>query len=98
MTSELVAAGCGRIIVPTIARIDYLAALRRLSRDRDPSMLPQVLYHLWRFTDRVDFTRLDVATGMLERANAFVDAVEAERAGIHLLMPPTRATLILDEQ
>jgi Fic/DOC family len=87
MTSELVAAGQGRIIVPTISRNDYLAALRLLSRQDNPEMLPQVLQHLWRFTDRVDFTSLDQAMAQLTASNAFVDATEAEQDGIQLTMP-----------
>jgi Fic/DOC family len=87
MTSELVATGQGRIIVPTISRNDYLAALRLLSRQDNPEMLPQVLQHLWRFTDRVDFTGLDQAMAHLTASNAFVDATEAEQDGIQLTMP-----------
>jgi Fic/DOC family len=87
MTSELEAAGQCRIIVPTISRNDYLAALRLLSRQDNPEMLPQVLQHLWRFTDRVDFTSLDQAMAQLTASNAFVEASDAEQNGIHLSMP-----------
>jgi hypothetical protein len=96
MTSELVAAGQSRIIVPTISRNDYLAALRLLSRQDNPEMLPQVLQHLWRFTDRVDFTSLDEAMADLTASNAFVEASDAEQNGIHLSMPRRSALGLKD--
>jgi hypothetical protein len=38
MTKELVSAGLSRIVIPTVYRSDYLAALRAMSRRREPSI------------------------------------------------------------
>ena len=92
MSSELVAAGDNRIIVPTVSRNDYLAALRRLSRHDDPTLLPAVLDHLWRFTNRVDFTDFRRAVDVLTASNAFIDANEAERESLQLRMPVVSAS------
>ncbi len=87
MTAELVAGDQVRVIVPTVCRNDYLAALRRLARQDRPDLLIDVVDRLQRFTARIDFSSFDVARGQLAHANAFVAADDAERRGIHLLMP-----------
>ncbi|MGI8938623.1 MAG: Fic family protein [Iamia sp.] len=87
MAAELVAGEQSRVIVPTICRLDYLNGLRRLTRQDRPDLLIDVLDRLQRFTAAIDFTDTTTAREQLATANAFVDAVEAERSGLHLRMP-----------
>jgi len=87
MTAEHVAGAQMRVIVPTISRNDYLAGLRRMSRQDRPDLLIEVVDRLQRFTGRIDFSSFERAQAELDAAQAFVDANEAERRGLHLLMP-----------
>jgi Fic/DOC family len=87
MNAELAAAGESRIIVPTVFRNNYLAALRALSQNRIAGAIVRTLDFAQRYTAAVDFADLDRARFVLERTNAFVDPNEAETAGIRLLMP-----------
>lgn len=71
MNSELVSAGQIRIIVPTVFRDDYLLALRRLSRARDPKPYVSVMEKLQRFSSNLwgeDFYELDA---YLKSCNAY---------------------------
>jgi hypothetical protein len=85
MNAELVAAHQSRIIVPTVYRDDYLGALRRLSRQDDPSVLIKALRYAQEWTCRIDFTDLEGARAQMESTNAFDD-----REGARLLLPPRR--------
>jgi hypothetical protein len=87
MNAELSAAGQVRILIPLILRNDYLAALRRLSRDEDAQLLCRVLGRAWRWSAEIDFSSLAATRGMLDATNALVDAPDAERTGRHLLLP-----------
>jgi len=62
MNAELVHAGQIRIIVPTVYREDYLLALRRLSRSKDPLPYIAVMERLQKFSSNLwgeDFYELD---------------------------------------
>jgi hypothetical protein len=83
MNSELVSAHQSRIIIPTVFREDYLGALRRLSRQDDPSVLIKALRYTQNWTSRIDFTDLQVATEQIEATHAF-----EKSEGARLLMPP----------
>ncbi|MGH9076024.1 MAG: Fic family protein [Acidimicrobiales bacterium] len=83
MNSELVAGGQARIIVPTVFRTDYLGALRRMSRQDDPSVLIKALRYAHDWTSRIDFTDLDVARDQMRDTNGF----ESPEDGVRLLMP-----------
>jgi hypothetical protein len=87
MNAELSAARECRILVPLIVRNDYLAGLRRLSRDDDAQQLCRVLGRAWRWSAQVDFSSLAAARAMLDATHALVDPADAERAGRHLLLP-----------
>lgn len=88
MTAEHLAGAEVRAIVPTICRNDYLNALRRLTRQGRPDLLLALIDRLQRFTAGIDFGRDAVTRRQLSEANAFVDANDAERRGLHLLAPP----------
>ncbi len=89
MNAEYVAGDEQRAVIPTITRNDYLRALRRLSRQDRPDLFVTYLDRIRRWTTRIDWSTLDGTRGQLERANAFVDANDAEDRGIQLLDPTT---------
>lgn len=84
MTAEHVAGAQVRAIVPTVCRNDYLNALRRLTRQGRSDLLLALIDRLQRFTLGVDFSTEEGARKQLTDANAFVDADDGERRGIHL--------------
>jgi hypothetical protein len=71
MNSELVAGSQSRIIVPTVFRDDYLGALRRLSRQDDPSVLVKALRYAHDYTTQIPFDTTLAAEAALRRTNAF---------------------------
>lgn len=87
MNAELVKADAVPIIVPTVFRSNYLAALRRLSHHADPSAYIRMLSFAQAFTQRVPWTSLEVATAVLTKCNAFIPSDEAEKAGLALRIP-----------
>ncbi|MGH3681608.1 MAG: Fic family protein [Natronosporangium sp.] len=87
MNAELSAAKQQRILIPLVVRNDYLAGLRRLSRDDDAELLCRVLGRAWHWSAQLDFSSLASARVMLEATNALVDPADAEREGQHLLLP-----------
>lgn len=89
MNAHYVAGDEQRAVIPTISRNDYLRALRRLSRQDRPDLFVTYLDRVRRWTTRVDWSTLDIAGVQLERANAFVDANDAEDRGLQLLDPRT---------
>ena len=87
MNAELVAGDEERIVIPTVFRGNYLAALRALSRTGRPDPLIRVLDYAQRWTVALDWSSLDVAERELVRCNAFLDSDEAEAMGKRLRMP-----------
>jgi fido (protein-threonine AMPylation protein) len=83
MNAELVSQGERRILIPTAFRIDYMSALRRLTRQDDPLVLIRALDRAQDFTSRIDFTDYDRARATLERYGAFGEAEDAR-----IRMPP----------
>ena len=73
MNSELAAAGLAKIIVPTVFRPDYLGALRRLSRDRDPAALINAMSRLFDFSHWLGNGDFDTLKHRLEASDAFCD-------------------------
>lgn len=87
MNAELVAARQVRVIVPTVYRNNYLAALRAASRTGHHDAVHRTLAFARRFTARVDFSSRSAAEQDLVRAHALLDADEAERDGLRLQLP-----------
>ncbi|MDE0356242.1 MAG: Fic family protein [Gammaproteobacteria bacterium] len=87
MNAELAAGGEERIIVPTVFRDNYLAALRALTRTGRPDPLIGVLDYGQRWTIAVNWTLIPDTTRELEACNAFLDSDEAEAEGLRLRMP-----------
>lgn len=87
MNAELVATGESRIIVPTVSRNNYLMALKALSQNGITGALVRTLDFAQRYTAAVDFAALDRARFILDRTHAFADPIEADAAGIRLILP-----------
>lgn len=87
INGELTAAGEQRVIIPTVYRNNYLQALRALSRSKNPKPLVRVIDFAQRYSAAVPWMSVDEASSVLERTNAFMDATEADDAGVRLQMP-----------
>ena len=88
MNAELVAGQQSKIIVPTGFRSDYLSALRRLSRDDDPSVYIKALRFLHDYTAQIDWTTHDTAEADLRSTNAFEETDDAPRLSLLRPVPP----------
>ncbi len=89
MNAELVAGHQSKIVVPTGFRSDYLSALRRLSRDDDPSVYIKALRFLHDYTAQIDWTTHDAAEADLRTTNAFAETDDAPRLRLLRPAPPT---------
>jgi len=87
MNAELVAAGEQRIVTPQVYRNNYLMGLRALSVSNRPDALIRTLDFAQRYTAAIDFSTFENALEMLAATNAFHDPVEADAAGIRLVLP-----------
>jgi len=83
MNAEVVSQGERRILIPTAYRNDYLGALRRLTRQDDPSVLIRTLDRAQDFAHRIDFSDYERARTKLETYGAFGEGEEAR-----IRMPP----------
>ena len=88
MTAELVAGRQSKIIVPTGFRSDYLSALRRLSRDDDPSVYIKALRFLHDYTAQIDWTTHASAEADLRSTGAFEETDDAPRLKLLRPVPP----------
>jgi hypothetical protein len=82
MNTELVKGNQTRIIVPTVFREDYILSLRKLSRDKDPSVLIRVMERLQMFSDNLYGDDFDELNEYLKKCNAFE---EPERGKLNII-------------
>ncbi len=87
MNAELSAGGQGRIIIPTVYRLNYLAALKGATHNSQFDSLLATLRFAQRYTARVDFSDRTSAERDLAATSALRDPVEAEDYGVRLRMP-----------
>ena len=87
MNAELVSAGEIRIIIPTVCRNNYLAALRALSHNGVANPIIRMLDFAQRYTGMIPFDSYEEANNVLTRTNAFMDSNEADNAGKRLVLP-----------
>lgn len=71
MNAELVKQNQTKIIIPTVYRDDYMGALRRLTRQQDPSAYIRMLARAQAFSATITGADLDAMEERLERSNAF---------------------------
>ena len=87
MNAELSAGGLVRLIIPTVLRLNYIAALKAATLHGDFKALIAVAEYAQRYTARVDFTTLESAERILTMTNALRDPYDAEQAGVRLELP-----------
>ncbi len=87
MNADLIANGEERIVVPTVYRGNYLAALKALSLTANPEPLIRALDYAQRWTLSVPWGELQTTQAVLESCHAFLDPMTAEAQGIRLQMP-----------
>ncbi len=73
MNSELVKEGHCKIIIPTVYRDDYLGALRRLTRNRDPKPYVRMLDRAHEFSHTIHGESMNEMQKNLEASNAFLE-------------------------
>ena len=71
MNAELVKEKQTRIIIPTVYRDDYLGALRRLTRQKDPVVYVKMLQRAQEFSYTIKANDMNEAEIHLEACNAF---------------------------
>ena len=76
-----------RIIIPTVYRNNYLAALKALSQGENPKPIIPVLDFAQKYTTSIRWENFDIARSDLQETNAFKDSTEAEDNGIRLVLP-----------
>ena len=76
MNAELVRGGLSRIIITTSDRQDYLRALRRLSRQRDPGLYLRMLDRAQTFTAELRPDSYGLLKEQLTNVQAFDEANE----------------------
>lgn len=87
MNAELVTAGEVRLIIPTVYRNNYLAALRAATHNGRYEALYSTLAFARRYTARVDFTDRTSAEHDLDRTDALMDPNLADANGVRLRLP-----------
>jgi len=87
MNAELVAADECRIIIPTIYRNNYLAALRALSQNQAAEPMIRMLNFAQKYTMSIDFSTYETAELELRQTNAFMDPGIADEEGFRLKLP-----------
>ena len=71
MNAELVKEKQTKIIIPTVYREDYLGALRRLTRQKDPIVYVRMLQRAQEFSATINGKDMNKAEIYLEACNAF---------------------------
>lgn len=78
MNAELVHQLQTKIIIPTVYRENYLSALRKLSRQQEPSAYIRMLRHAHEFSNNLFGEDLKEMEMQLDRSNAFKDPENAK--------------------
>jgi len=74
MNAELVKAGQSKIIIPNVFRIDYLGALRKLTRQGEPDVYIRMLQRARQFSATLKGKDIDVMQQLLTESNAFSES------------------------
>ena len=76
MNAELTAANMPKIIIPTVYRIDYIDALKRLTQNGEPATIIRAMERVRLFSSGLDGSDYDSLRTYLEQCNAFRDEQE----------------------
>lgn len=85
MNAELSAVDACRVMIPLSYRDEYLAALRALSLNDNPTALWRMIDRAQRWADSVNWTDRDRVLEQLTRTNALVVPDEAQARNLHLV-------------
>lgn len=77
MNAELFRGGQSRIIVPTVFREDYILALRKLTRSKEPATYIRVMEKLHKFSDNLYGNDFDELNNYLVECNAYEEPEKA---------------------
>lgn len=77
MNAELFRGGQSRIIVPTVFREDYILALRKLTRSKEPDTYIRVMEKLHKFSDNLYGADFDELNNYLVECNAYEEPEKA---------------------
>lgn len=77
MNAELFHGGQSRIIVPTVFREDYILALRKITRSREPGTYIRVMEKLHKFSDNLYGDDFDDLNNYLIECNAYEEPEKA---------------------
>jgi len=78
MNAELVKQGQSKIIIPTVYRDDYMLALRKLTRQHDPSPYVRMLMKVHTFSSGITGDDISAMERFLEASNAFKEHDKAK--------------------
>ena len=88
MNAELSATAAARIVIPSVYRNEYLAALRRTSAtDGDLDAYIRVMTYAWRWSAAMPWNDPAATEGQLVATNALLDSTDAEVRDIRLELP-----------
>lgn len=76
MNAELSAAGMSKIIIPTVYRIDYIDALKRLTQNGEPATIIRAMERVRLFSSGLEGSNYNALKAYLEQCNAFKDEQE----------------------
>ncbi len=82
MNAELVKQDQSKILIPTVYRDDYMLALRRLTRQQEPSAYVKMMLRAHEFSSTIAGDEMDAMQKQLEASNAFKEHDKA-RLKIH---------------
>ena len=77
MNAELFRGGQSRIVVPTVFREDYILALRKLTRSKEPNTYIRVMEKLHKFSDNLYGDDFDELNNYLAECNAYEEPEKA---------------------
>ncbi|MEO7120835.1 MAG: Fic family protein [Ginsengibacter sp.] len=75
MNAELVKQGQSKIIIPTVYREDYMLALRRLTRQHEPSAYIKMLMRVHEFSSTITGDDMDAMQNQLDASNALKNMI-----------------------
>ena len=73
MNAELVKANQTRIIIPTVYREDYIGAVKKLTKQQDPSAYIRMMSRALHFSSSIIGPEMENMQYQLERSNAFLE-------------------------
>ncbi|MBT6006284.1 MAG: Fic family protein, partial [Prolixibacteraceae bacterium] len=78
MNAELLSKNQSKIIIPTVYREDYILALKKLTRQREPDALVRMLSRIHEFSSTIAGNNIDEMQSYLEKSNAFLEPDEGK--------------------